>query len=68
MDKDIPNYHLKGLIAYNLTMKFAEPNVNQFDDLCLYPNNLKKLECHTDFKKYYPDRIFLADNYYFNIN
>ena len=34
MEKDIPNYHLKGLVAYNFKLKLAEPDINQFEGLC----------------------------------
>ena len=33
MEKDIPNYHLKGLVAYNHKMKLTESD-NLFECLC----------------------------------
>ena len=33
MNTDIPNYHLKGLVGYNLKMKLEEAD-NLFEGLC----------------------------------
>ena len=36
-----------------IKLEIAEPNLNQFEGLCLCPNDSKKLEFLADFKKFY---------------